>query len=149
VLANLDLANAATLLLQGDQNAPIHCVVTNSNMRSGWLEPEFFVVDSSESVITGEGGVDFRQERYKLRLAAHSKRPSLVALRGPILIGGTFKHPEVHPDAAPVAGRAAAAIALGTLLTPAAALLALVDPGGAKDKDCAALIARAQQDVAQ
>jgi hypothetical protein len=149
VLANLDLANAATLLLRGDQTAPVHCVVTNANMRSGWLGPEFFVVDSSESVITGEGGVDFRQERYKLRLVAHSKRPSLVALRGPILIGGTFKHPQVRPEAAPVVGRAAAAIALGALLTPAAALLALVDPGGAKDRDCAALIGRAQRDVAE
>ena len=79
-----------------------------------------------------------------LRLVAHSKHASLIALRGPIRIGGTFKKPEVRPEAGPVAARVGAAIALGVLLTPVASLLALVDPGGAKDSNCAALIEQAE-----
>ena len=137
LLTNLDLANAAELLLRGDQNAPVYCAVVSGSMRDGIFVPQVFVVDSSEEKITGEGEIDFRDERYKLRLKADSKRPSLVALRGPIRIEGTFKHPRVAPEAGPVVARVAAAVALGALLTPPAALLALADPGGARDSDCA------------
>jgi hypothetical protein len=106
------------------------------------------VVDTSEENITGEGAVDFKSEQYKLRLVAHSKRASLIALRGPIRVGGTFERPTVHPEVAPVATRVGAAAALGVLLTPVASLLALVDPGGAKDSNCAALIDQAKDNVA-
>ena len=103
-----------------------------------------FVVDSSEEKITAEGVIDLTDEEYDLRLVAHSKRPSIVALRGPIRIGGSFKHPKVRPEVAPLALRVGAAVALGTLLTPVASLLALVDPGGAKDSNCAALVDQAR-----
>jgi uncharacterized protein involved in outer membrane biogenesis len=118
LLTNLDLANAADLLLRGDQNAPVYCAVVSGSVRDGDFVPSLFVVDSSEENITGEGEIDFRDERYKLRLKADSKRPSLVALRGPIRIEGTFKHPRVAPEAGPVVARVAAAVALGALLTP-------------------------------
>lgn len=146
LLTNLDLANAAELLLRGDQNAPVYCAVVSGSVRDGAFAPSLFVVDSSEEKISGEGEIDFRDERYKLRLNADSKRPSLVALRGPIRIEGTFKHPRVAPEAGPVVARVAAAVALG-LLTPPAALLALVDPGGARDSDCAALLLQGEQRV--
>jgi len=148
LLTNLDLANAAELLLRGDQNAPVYCAVVSGSMRDGIFVPQVFVVDSSEEKITGEGEIDFRDERYKLRLKADSKRPSLVALRGPIRIEGTFKHPRVAPEAGPVVARVAAAVALGALLTPPAALLALADPGGARDSDCPALFTQADKAVA-
>jgi hypothetical protein len=147
LLTNLDLANAAELLLRGDQNAPVYCAVVSGNMREGTFVPQLFIVDSSEEKITGEGEIDFRDERYKLRLKADSKRPSLVALRGPIRIEGTFKHPRVTPEAGPVVARVAAAVALGALLTPPAALLALADPGGARDSDCASLLAQGEKTV--
>jgi hypothetical protein len=146
LLTNLDLANAAELLLRGDQNAPVYCAVVSGSVRDGAFAPSLFVVDSSEEKISGEGEIDFREERYRLRLNADSKRPSLVALRGPIRIEGTFKHPRVAPEAGPVVARVAAAVALG-LLTPPAALLALVDPGGARDSDCAALLMQGEQRV--
>jgi len=148
LLANLDLANATGLLPRGDHNAPVYCVVVSGNMREGAFTPQLFVVDSADEKITGEGEIDFRDERYKLRLDADSKRPSLMALRAPIHIEGTFKHPRVAPEAGPVAARVAVAVALGALLTPPAALLALADPGGARDSDCAALIAQADNTLA-
>jgi uncharacterized protein involved in outer membrane biogenesis len=116
-------------------------------MHDGALVPQLFIVDSSEAKITGAGEIDLRDEGYNLRLKADSKRPSLVALRGPIRIEGTFKHPKVAPEAGPVVARVAAAAGLGALLTPPAALLALVDPGGASDSDCAALLAKAGKAV--
>ncbi len=67
----------------------------DARLENGRATPQIFVVDSSEERINGEGSVDFKTEQYDLRLVADSKRPSLVALRGPIRIGGTFKDPKV------------------------------------------------------
>jgi AsmA family protein len=147
LLTNLDLANAAELLLRGDKNAQVSCAVVSGKITDGTFVPQIFVVDSSQEKITGKGEIDFRDERYKLRIKADSKRPSLVALRGPIRIEGTFKHPHVVPEAGPVVMRVAAALALGALLTPPAALLALADPGDAHDSNCAALIAKGEEAV--
>jgi uncharacterized protein involved in outer membrane biogenesis len=149
VLTNLDLANATRYLVRGDPNAPIYCAVIGASVHNGKLAPEVFVVDSSEEKITGEGNIDLTQEEYDLRLVAHSKRASIAALRGPIRIGGTFKHPQVRPEAGPLALRVGAAVALGTLVTPLASLLALVDPGGAKNANCSALTEQVRSDVAK
>ena len=147
VLTNLDLANAIKYLMRGDPKAPVYCAVASADVRQGELVPNIFVVDSSEENITGDGAVDFKSEEYKLRVVAHSKHASLIALRGPIRIGGTFKDPKVRPEAGPLAARAGVAVALGALLTPLASLLALVDTGGAKDSNCAALIGQAKKTV--
>ena len=104
------------------------------------------VIDTEAAKILGEGRVDFRNERYDLTLNAQSKRPSLVALRGPIAIDGTFKNPDVHPETAQIAARVGTSIALGAL-NPLAALLPLIDLGGATDADCRALIGEASANV--
>jgi hypothetical protein len=62
-----------------------------------------------------------------------------------VQIHGTLLHPEFGLKTANVVGQAGAAVALGTLLTPLATLLAFVDPGLAKDADCAALVSQAEQ----
>ena len=148
VLTNLDLANATQYLLRGDPNAPVYCAVVHASMREGQLAPDIFVIDSSEENIKGEGAIDFKDEQYQLRLVARSKHRSLIALRGPIRIAGTFQHPQIRPEAGPLALRVGAAVALGVVLTPAASLLALVDLGGAKDSNCAALTDQASKEVA-
>jgi AsmA family protein len=148
VLSNLDLANATRYLLFGDLNSPVYCAVVHASMREGMLVPDIFVIDTSEENITGDGAVDFKDERYKLRLVAHSKHPSLIALRGPISIAGTFKDPQIGPEIGPVAARVGTAIALGAFLTPVASLLVLADPGGAKNSNCPALIGQARREVA-
>jgi uncharacterized protein involved in outer membrane biogenesis len=144
VLTNLDLARAAELLLRGDQTAEIRCAVTGFSARSGVIQPDLFVIDTSAVVITGEGKVDFREEKYDLALKAQSKRPSPLALRGPIVITGTFKNPDVRPAIGPVAARIGAAIGLG-VLSPPLAVLPLIDFGGASDVDCRALLDRARE----
>jgi uncharacterized protein involved in outer membrane biogenesis len=109
VLTNLDLARAAQLLLRGDETAEIRCAVGSLHAKGGIMTPDLFEVDTSAVVISGEGNVDFRDEKYDLALKARSKRPSLLALRGPIVIGGTFKTPVVGFAVGPVAARAGAA----------------------------------------
>jgi uncharacterized protein involved in outer membrane biogenesis len=147
VLSDLDLARAASLLVRGDESAAVHCVVGDFGAKQGVLALRTLVADTEVEKIEGRGQVDFRTERYDLQLAAHSKQPTL-ALQGPINVKGTFARPEVLPAVAPVAARLGAAVALGVVATPIAALIPLIDPGLAEDSDCAALIGAADRNVA-
>ena len=147
VLTNLDLAHAAELMLRGDETAEIRCAVGSLHAQRGIMTPDLFVIDTSAVVITGEGVVDFRDEKYDVALKAKSKRPSLLALRGPIVIRGTFKQPVVGPAMGPVTARVGAAVGLGAVAPPLA-LLPLIDFGGASDVDCRALIEQARINTA-
>jgi len=147
VLADLDLARAGTFLIRGDESAAVRCVVGDFGAKQGVLAVRTLVADTEVEKIEGEGQVDFRTESYALRLEAHSKQPTL-ALQGPINIAGTFANPQVLPAIGPVAARVGAAVALGVVATPIAALIPLIDPGLAANADCAALIGAAGRNVA-
>ena len=146
VLTNLDLARAVPLLMKGDQSSPIRCIVANLAADQGRISTRSLVIDTEAEKIYGEGAIDFRSERYDLKLDAQSKKPSLLALRGPILIDGTFKSPRVHPAIAPIAARVGSAIALGALAPPAA-LIPLIDFGRGTDADCDGLMEAALRNV--
>ncbi len=147
VLTNLDLARAAQLLLRGDTNSEIRCIVADFVVEDGTMFARRLVMDTEVEKIVGDGSIDFARERYDLTLDAKAKRPSIVALRGPIVVDGTFRSPRVHPAMGPVAARVGASVALGAALTPLAALLPLIDVGGHADADCGALIQEAQDNV--
>jgi uncharacterized protein involved in outer membrane biogenesis len=146
VLTNLDLARAIPLIMGGDRSSPLRCVVADLAAENGRITARSFVIDTAVEKIDGEGSIDFAKESYDLTLKAQSKHPSLVALRGPIHIDGSFKSPQIHAAGGPVAARVGASVALG-VLAPPAALLPLIDMGGAKDADCDALTQQALANV--
>jgi uncharacterized protein involved in outer membrane biogenesis len=136
VLTNLDLARAAQLLLKGDENSPIRCIVADFVAEDGHMVAKTLVIDTDAEKILGEGSIDFAKERYDLTLNAQSKRPSLLALRGPIVVDGSFSSPQSpsrgRPDHstrgelgrlgyAESAGGVAAPIDTGAARTPTAA----------------------------
>jgi len=147
VLTNLDLARAAQLLIKGDENSPIRCVVADFVAENGIMTARTLVMDTEAEKILGEGTVNFATERYDFRLNAKSKRASWLALRGPIVVDGTFKSPQVHPAVGPIAVRVGSSVALGVAATPLAALLPLIDFGGATDADCQGLMQDAKDNV--
>ena len=112
VLTNLDLARAVPLLLGGDTKSPIRCVVGDFVADNGKLTARTLAVDTEAEKILGEGSVDFARELYALPLKAQSKKPSVLALRGPIVIDGTFKSPQVRPATGPIAARVGTSVAL-------------------------------------
>ena len=130
-----------------DANSPIRCVVSDFLAENGNMTALTLVMDTEAEKILGEGSVNFATERYDLRLNAKSKRTSLLALRGPIIGEGTFKSPQVHPAVGPIATRVGTSVALGVAATPLAALLPLIDFGGAIDADCQGLMQDAKDNV--
>jgi uncharacterized protein involved in outer membrane biogenesis len=121
----------------------LRCGVVKFQVEQGQLNAKTMVLDTTNILVTGRGGINLATERLDLSLQGDPKKVRLVRLRSPIRVGGSLSKPQVgiKPDKALL--QAGTGTVLGTLLTPIAAILAFVDPGLAKDADCSALVAQA------
>ena len=146
-LANLDIANSMLLLIGGDKQTPIRCMVGNFNAVDGDFKVQDLVLDTLKVNITGTGDVNFNDESLHLRLVAKSKGFSLASLRGPVAITGTFESPVARPELGGVVARGGLAVALGTVTAGLGALIPLLDFGKKNDSNCSALINEAKADV--
>lgn len=143
-LIGIDVAESLGFLAEGDRTIPIRCFVTDFEVRKGVMRPKVFVFDTTDTTVTAEGAIGLDRETLDLRFLAHPKDPSPLAARTPVTIGGHLAAPRVGVDPVPLAARGAAAVALGTLLSPFAAILAFIEPGLQEDVDCAKLQAETQ-----
>jgi AsmA family protein len=145
-LTGINVTTALGLLLaKKDENTEIRCAVANFHADNGELKATTLVVDTTQVLITGGGNLDLSTEALDMSLRGQPKKIRLVRLRSPIKIHGLLSHPQIGLQTGNLVGQAGGAIALGTLLTPVAALLAFVDPGLAKDANCTGLIGEVEQ----
>lgn len=142
--SDVDLGEAIPLFLGKDKSTKIRCGVADFDVKDGQLNSKTFVLDTNDSTLVGKVDIDLKQEKIEARLDAKPKDNSLLSARIPITLSGNLKSPRIGLDAEKTGARGAVAIALGTLLTPFAALLAFIDAGDAKDTDCHALISAAK-----
>jgi uncharacterized protein involved in outer membrane biogenesis len=143
-LMNLDVQHTLVTLLRGDQHVPVRCMVGHFEAVHGHLKPQPFILDTENAKVAMTGEIDLGTERLDLKLTAQPKDMSLVSLRGPIVIDGPFDSPSVRPDLKRAIARGAAAIALGIVATPVAALVPLFEVGTAKDANCRAIVTQAK-----
>jgi uncharacterized protein involved in outer membrane biogenesis len=137
------------LMSQKEPQAQVRCGVIDFQAQQGVLNTKTVFIDTTHVLITGRGNINLGSERLDLALQGDPKKIRILRLRSPITLHGTFKHPAVGVQADKLVAQAGVAAALGVLLTPVAAALAFIDPGLAKDKDCSAIMAQAEQDVPQ
>jgi uncharacterized protein involved in outer membrane biogenesis len=142
-MSNLDVANSLVLLVGGDRQVPVRCMVGRFKATAGRMHVQSWVMDTAKVNLTGTGHVDLRDESLHLTVASKSKGFSLASLRGPIAVTGSFLHPVVRPELQEGLLRGGLAVALGVATGGVGALLPLLDAGGARDSDCAALVAQA------
>lgn len=141
-LTGINVVNGVGLLLAKDQQKDdIRCGVADFDVQDGVMHAQNIVFDTEKVLITAQGEVRLGLEQLDLEIEGQPKRPRLGRLHSPIQIDGTLRQPSVGVDAGKVAGQAGVAVALGALVTPLAAIVAFIDPGLAKDADCAALLA--------
>jgi uncharacterized protein involved in outer membrane biogenesis len=107
-------------------------------VRDGVMDARHLVFDSSETRLEGNGTINLRNETLDLVIRPRTKGFSPLSLRSPLYVRGSFKHPQFRPDYARMGLRAAAAVTLGTVAAPAAALIATSDLGQGKNGPCAA-----------
>lgn len=125
----LDLAQGLGLWLKGDKNLALDCARMDGRFQAGVLRPRTAVMDNRDSRIELDGRVSLSDETLDLRAVTHPKDFSPLTLRAPVRVQGTLGDPRIALEGKRLGGRAIAALALGTLAAPPAALLAFVDPG--------------------
>lgn len=140
-LAGLDVAESLKFLFTGDKQIPLRCAFGDFGVKQGVMTSRDLAVDTTDTLIIGEGTVDLKQEQLDLLLRPRPKDVSILALRSPLRIGGTFKDPSFRPDFKALGLRGAIALTLASI-TPPAALLATIETGPGKDSDCGGHYAR-------
>jgi uncharacterized protein involved in outer membrane biogenesis len=148
-LAGIDVVRGLGLLLTDkQQTVPIRCGVAEFALKDGNAQTQHLLVDTADVIVTGDGKITFGDEKLDLNLKGEPKKLRFDRLRAPINVRGTLRHPSVGLSTPALVKQGAAAAALGVVATPFAAVLAFVDPGLAKNADCAELINEAEGKVA-
>ncbi len=139
-LLGLDIAESVGYLIAGDKPVPIRCVIADFEVAKGRLEPRALVMDTDDTVVSGTGHIDLRDETLDLVLKPEPKDFSPLALRAPLTIQGTLKHPVVGVSKKGLLARGAVA-ALIAVVFPPALIAAFIEPGLGVDSQCKAMLA--------
>lgn len=132
------------VVLSGSQPLPFNCLVANLNLDNGVVKTDALVLDTPETLVTGQGTINLKNERMDLRMVGRSKEVQIFATHVPVLVGGTLGNPDIGIDPSESAARGAAAVALGVLLTPLAGVLPFLDPGSDEQPHCGQLVRNAR-----
>ena len=126
--AGLDLAQALGVAISGGDALPLNCARLQAPVEKGAIDPLAAVIDNRDSTIRVGGRISLAEEELALRVEAKPKDFSLASLRSPVLVGGTFKNPQVGIEGSDVAPQLIAAAALA-VVAPIAAWVPLIDLG--------------------
>lgn len=140
-LSGIDLAESLGLLVGGDKTLPVSCAVARFNLKNGLAQPEVAVIDTDDTTLLVTGQLSLAREELDLTVNARPKDMSLVALRSPVRLRGSFGKPRVSLDKGRIGLRVVAAAALAAV-APLAGLLALVDLGETERSVCGDALAR-------
>ncbi len=141
----LNIGSVVISKLFGDRQVQLNCMASDFGITNGLMQTRMFVVDTDAAVIEVDGQINLAKETLALTIHPKSKGLRLISLRSPLYVKGTFKKPDVGVDKGVVALKAGAAVTLGAVATPLAALLALINPGPDRESPCASLLAQAQK----
>ena len=148
-LLGVNASKGLLLLLSKDnRETSVRCAVADFSVKDGIMTSNQIVADTGVVLAKGKGTIDLQNERLDIKIDGDSKKPRLVRLFIPISIKGPFMAPKVGLDASGAVAQGGIAAALGTLVTPLAAILPFVTGGEAKDADCAGIVAEARSDGA-
>ncbi len=144
-LSELDLGTFFYKLVQGRLKEPvqINCGLIGFTVRNGVAAADPILIDTTKNVMVGRGGFSFRNEAVDLSFRADGKKFSLISAQSPVGIGGYFAKPKIDVISSDLFLRAGAAVALGVVASPLAAVLAFVDIGDAKAASCGPILSGA------
>lgn len=143
-LSGLEFGNALLSALGVPTRAALQCMAADFALRNGLVNTQTFLVDTSTAKIEMTGNMNLRDEALDLRLRSETKHFTIGSLNTPIDVDGTFKNPSVRPELKELALRGGAAIALGIVGTPLAALIPTIQFGTGEDNACAGLLHTAE-----
>jgi uncharacterized protein involved in outer membrane biogenesis len=141
-IAGLDGGEVIKFLLGGDQRVEVRCAALAFGVENGVMASRALLLDTADTVFWGDGRINLAQESMDFVIRPQPKDVSILSLRTPLHLGGTFGAPQAGLDKGAVAGRAGLAVALGAI-NPLLALAATIETGPGHDADCAGTLKQA------
>ena len=143
-LMGLDGGEILKFLLGGDRNVVLRCAAFAFDVDKGAVHSRSVVLDTEDTVFDASGEASLSDETLNFVIRPQPKDKSILSLRTPLLIRGTFASPSAGVEAGPLVSRGVAALALGAL-NPLLALAATVETGPGVDADCQDVLAQAKR----
>ncbi|MGV8940364.1 MAG: AsmA family protein [Lysobacter sp.] len=134
-MAGIDIAEIIKFKLGGDRLIPIRCAFGDFKVDSGVMSTRALAFDTTDTILLGEGTIDLKNEQLDLIIKPRPKDRSLFALRTPLIVDGSFKHPAIRPELGRLGLRAVIALTLASIAPPAV-LLGTLELGPGKDAGC-------------
>lgn len=141
-LAGLDAMQGMLEFLKGDESLSVECARSEWVAKQGVLRPETFVVSTRDSTLVVDGSVSIPQESLDLRARVSPKDLTLLALRTPIRVQGSWRDPDIDVFNRSSWARLLGAAALAAI-NPIAGVIPLVDAGQREDARKADVMCRA------
>ena len=126
-LTGIDLRGLGLLLAKDQKDTALRCATAVFKDHEGTLTAQSLVADTEPVLITGEGQIHLDTEALDLTIRGQPKSTRFFRFRSPVLVKGTLSHPSISIQEHK---------------------LAIIDPGQAKDTDCAAAVAAVNSSVA-
>jgi uncharacterized protein involved in outer membrane biogenesis len=145
VLAGLDVAHALGVVVRGDKPIPIRCALLDLQGKNGQMAVQTLVFDTANSIISGEGNIDLRDEKVNIVVLPVPKKFSPVSLRSYIRVAGGFNNISAFPDPIKTGTDSLFKRIFNVLALLVTSPIQPRDLGLGKDVDCDALIARVQK----
>jgi Uncharacterized protein involved in outer membrane biogenesis len=141
-ILGLNVGNFIIGQIFGDDEVRVNCAAANIDIRNGVARPQILAFDTENALINVTGNLSFASEQMDLTIDPESKGIRIITLRSPLYVRGTFKNPDYGVKPGPLIVRGAVAAALATLVTPAAALLALISPSEGDANQCHVILSQ-------
>jgi len=142
-LAGVNVIKGLGLLNKTD-TTEVRCAVANFQTKGGVMTASDIVFDTGPVLIGGKGTVNLDTERMDFRFKGEDKKFRLARVLLPVTVKGPIMAPKLGVEPGAAIAQGGAAVGLGSLLSPLAAILPFIDPGLAKDANCGALLADAR-----
>jgi uncharacterized protein involved in outer membrane biogenesis len=142
-LLGIDIDRA--FLFSGNKDTTMRCALADFQVKDGVMHARNVVFDSDVVKATGSGSINLKDETVDMQLNGAPKKFTFLRLRAPITVTGPLRSPSIGINPTGALAQGGAALALGVLLTPFAAIIPFIDPGLAKNADCGAADATAQR----
>ena len=144
VFATLVGGDIIKFLVRGDKDISLRCAAIAFDVNKGVMTGRTLVLDTTNAVFIGTGQANLANETLDFVIRPQPKSVSILSIRTPLTVGGTFASPSGGVAAGPWVGRGLAALALGAI-NPLLALAATVETGPGEDADCKDVLADANQ----
>ena len=139
-LSGLEFGNALLSALGIPNRAKIQCLITDFVLQRGIATARTAMLDTTDARVAAKGSVNLHNETLALTVETDAKHFSIGSLNTPIDVKGTLASPSIFPQLGPLALKGGAAIGLGIIGTPLAALLPTIQFGTGEDGACANLM---------